>query len=69
MQIHVSGVSAQVKVQFSTSNITAKKTKFKHIVASLPPEYAAEVHDLLLHPLAESLYDVLNEQLVNKRAL
>ena len=55
-----------MEVQFSTSNITVQKIKFEYIVALLSPEYATEVRDLLLHPPAENLYDVLREQLIKQ---
>ena len=40
----------QVKAQFSTQGITAQKTKFNHIVATLLPEFAQEVYDFILSP-------------------
>ena len=55
---------AQIEAQFSTQNITAQKTKFEYVIASLSPEYAAEVRDLPLRPPGENPYDVLKEQLV-----
>jgi len=57
---------AQVEAQFSTQNITVQKTKFKYVIASLSPEYATEVCDLLLRPPNENPYDVLKEQLVKR---
>ena len=42
---------AQVEAQF----------KFDHVVASLSPEFAAEVRDLLLHPPADDPYSVLKD--------
>ena len=57
---------AQVEAQFATRNITAQKTKFEYVVASLSPEFAAEVRDLLLRPPNEDPYDVLKAQLVKR---
>ena len=60
---------AQVEAQFATRGITAQKTKFEYIVASLSPEYATEVRDLILHPPATRPYDSLRDQLVKRTAL
>ena len=57
---------AQVEAQFATRGITAQKTKFEYIVASLSPEYATEVRDLILHPPATRPYDSLRDQLVKR---
>ena len=59
---------AQVEAQFSTRNITTQNNKFEYVVASLSPEYAIEVRDLLLRPPNENPYDVLKEQLVKQTA-
>ena len=59
---------AQVEAQFATRGITVQKTKFDYIVASLAPEFATEVRDLVLTPPAENPYDTLKEELVKRTA-
>ena len=51
---------AQVDVQFCTK-INSQSTKFEHVIASLSPQYATEVRDLILKPPA-NLYDKLREE-------
>ena len=60
---------AQVEAQFSCKRITSQKSKFDHVVASLSPDYAAEVRDLLLKPPADSPYTALKEQLTKRTTL
>ena len=52
---------AQVDAQFTTRNITSEKTKFDYVVASLAPEFAQEVCDLILKPPASSPYSDLRK--------
>jgi hypothetical protein len=59
---------ALVEAQFSTCGITAQKTKFDYIIASLTPEYATEVRDIILHPPETRPYDSLREQLIKRTA-
>ena len=54
----------QVEAQFSTRGISSEKTKFDHIVASLAPEYAQEVRDLVLSPPSSTPYATLKAQLI-----
>lgn len=59
---------AQVEAQFSTRGITSERTKFDHIIASLAPEYAQEVRDLLLSPPTSSPYTTLKTKLIERTA-
>ena len=55
---------AQVEVQFTTRGISQQCTKYDYIIASLAPEHATEIHELLLQPQTETPYDVLKRQLI-----
>ena len=55
---------AQVDAHFATKRITSQKTKFDYVIASLEPEYAAEVRDLILDPPSTTPYDTLKTQLI-----
>lgn len=57
---------AQVEAQFSTRNISSQRTKFDYVVASLAPEFAQEVRDLLLTPPSAAPYDTLKTALVQR---
>ncbi len=59
---------AQVEAQFATRAITTQKTRFDHMVASLGPEFATEVRDLILKPPADTPYDKLKAQLIRRTA-
>lgn len=59
---------AQVEAQFDTRGIRAQKTKFDYIVASLSPEFAAEIRDLILAPPDDDPYDELRAQLIKRTA-
>ena len=60
---------AQVETQFATQEIISQKTMFDYIIASLSPEFATEVRDLILRPPTEVPYDRLKEQLVKCTAV
>ena len=57
---------AQVKAQFTTRSISSQKTRFDYVVNSLSPEFATEVHDLLLKPPSKNQYDKLKKELVKR---
>ena len=59
---------AQVDAQFSTRHISSEKTKFDYVVASLAPEYAQEVRDLILKPPETNPYTALKSALVDRTA-
>ena len=54
---------AKIEAQITTRQITVSRTKFDHVVASLAPEYAAEVRDLLLNLPEDIPYEVLKTEL------
>lgn len=59
---------AQVEAQFNTRGIRAEKTMFDYIVASLAPEFAQEVRDLILAPPTHTPYTTLKKQLISRTA-
>ena len=57
---------AQAEAQFATRGISALKTKYDYIVASLSSEFAAEVRDLILKVPDTDPYIKLKEQLIKR---
>ena len=57
---------AQVEAQFATRGIIKHLTKLVHMVASLPPEFAAEVRDLVVNRPKSSPYDELRTELTKR---
>ena len=54
----------QAESQFTTRGITREVTKFHHVVASLPPEIAAEVRDVILS--SQPSYGVLRKAVIDR---
>ncbi|XP_077512815.1 uncharacterized protein LOC144124007 [Amblyomma americanum] len=59
---------AQVNSQFTIDRITTQAQQFHHVSASLPPEIAAEVRDLLITPPASAPFDKLAAELIKRTA-
>ena len=59
---------AQVEAHFTTRHITAQKTRFDYVIASLSPEVAKEVRDLILKYPEATPYATLKEQLIKRTA-
>ena len=59
---------AQVEAQFATRSITVEKTKFDYVIASLQPDVATEVRDLILTPPADNPFATLKAALVDRTA-
>ena len=57
---------AHVDAQFNTRNISSEKTMFNYVVASLAPEYAQEVRDLILKSPNTQPYSALKSALVER---
>ena len=60
---------AQADAQFAIRAISVSKTKFYHAVASLPPDVAAQILDLIRAPSAAGPYEVLKDRLTTLYSL
>ena len=58
----------QVEAQFATRGISAQKTKYEYVVASLSPEFTVEVRNFILKPPEMDPYNKLKEQLIKRTA-
>ena len=59
---------AQVEATFATKRLTSQKARFDFVVASLSPEVATEIRDLVLRPPDDNPYAVLKETLIKRTA-
>ncbi|XP_077508762.1 uncharacterized protein LOC144120233 [Amblyomma americanum] len=60
---------AQVNSQFTIGRITSQAQKFHHVAASIPPEIATEVRDILINPPASAPFDTLAAELIKRTAV
>ena len=58
----------QIEAQFNTRGITSQQTRFDYVIASLSPEIACEVRDLLIRPPEDHPYDTLKAELIKRTA-
>ena len=47
----------EVEAQFTTKGVSSQRTRFDYVMASLSPEYAMEVRDLIVNPPTTAPYD------------
>ncbi|KAJ8033005.1 hypothetical protein HOLleu_23119 [Holothuria leucospilota] len=57
---------AQVEAQFETRGITSQSTKYAYVVASLSPEFAQEIRELLINPPQQHPYDTIKQELIKR---
>ena len=57
---------AQIEAQFDTRGITSQSTKYYYVVASLQPEIAEVLRDLLLQPPTKDEYDTIKAELITR---
>ncbi|XP_071821128.1 uncharacterized protein [Apostichopus japonicus] len=57
---------AQVEAQFTTRGVKDEKTKYAYVIASLQPEVAQEVRDILLKPPPADPYKSLKKELIKR---
>lgn len=60
---------AQVEAQFQTRGVSVESTKFAYVVASLQPEVALEVRDILIAPPQTEPYKILKAALVKRTSV
>ena len=56
----------QAEAQFANNNITSPKGRYNVVVASLAPEFAAKIRDLLISPPQHDPYNTLKAALIQR---
>ncbi|XP_072168471.1 uncharacterized protein [Diadema setosum] len=57
---------AQAEAQFTTKGITREETKYSHVIATLTPDVAMEVRDIIINTPKNTPYTVLKRQLTER---
>ena len=58
----------QVDALFQTKKITGNKTKFNHVVATISPQAAGTVRDIIRNPPVNNAYEILKEALIKRNS-
>ncbi|XP_064488359.1 uncharacterized protein LOC135400457 [Ornithodoros turicata] len=59
----------QVEAQFLLAGITSQITRYRHLLASLPPEIAMDVADIIANPPAQNPYDHLKSSILQRTTI
>jgi hypothetical protein len=57
---------AVVEAYFSKARVTDEQQRYLDMVPSLPPRYANEVRDVIMHPLDNDSYAILKRELIKR---
>ncbi|XP_063963282.1 uncharacterized protein LOC135156084 [Lytechinus pictus] len=55
---------AQAEAQFATRNIVVESTKYSYVIATLPPEVAQDIRDVLINPPVSEPYTTLKKKII-----
>lgn len=59
----------QIESCFTTKNIRSSLSKFHHVIASLPPNVASEVMDVISFPPEHNPYETLKSELIERTSI
>jgi hypothetical protein len=57
---------AVVEAYFTKSRVMDVQQRYLDVVSSLPPRYAGEVRDIIMHPLDSDSYATLKRELIKR---